>query len=155
LDILPIHKEPVICAEPWFAENFDEAARSGWLKCEDVFVTKRLNRVFRYKTPVVQRAKRIKLNHHLAVILRLKMTRQDNRKTDISLRVCPDADQKYLPDGLKFVILSGTGESLTEIRVISRTERIEHCLSRLGSGEEFGFRLEWEESSRLTAYFIV
>lgn len=155
MDTLPIHKKSLIDTEPWFAENFNEAVRRGWLKCEDVFVTKKLNRVFRYKTPTVRRAKRIQLNHHLAVILRLKMTRQDSRKTDISLKICPDEDQKYLPNGLKFVILSGTGESLTEIRVINRTACIEHCLNSLGTKDEFGFTLEWETIAPITAYFVV
>jgi hypothetical protein len=134
--------------------NFDETIERGWLKCEEIFLVKTLKPVFRYHFPSIRRAKRIQMPPNRTVIVTIKADQNEARKLDILLRVCPDEKYPCLPEGLNFSILSESGEIRTEIRVISRTENIEHRLLNFKKGEGFGFRLESEGKS-VTEYFIV
>lgn len=148
------HKSSAVCLSRWLANNFDEAIECGWLKCEEAFVVKTLKPVFQYRFPSIRRAKRIDLNPDRAVILVIKTDQKEADIFDILLRVCPDDKQVYLPEGLKFSILSGSGDVWTEIRVISRTQNIEHQLLNFNKGQGFGFRLESAKNT-VAEYFIV
>lgn len=148
------HNFSVICLNQWFLQKFDEAVKADWLKCQDVFVVKKLRNVFRYSSPAVKRAKQIHIGADKSVIMVIEVTQKENQKADISLTVYPEHNQIYLPDGLKMAILSESGEKLTEIQVITRTCRLMHPVKNLNSGDGFGFSLESGES-KITEYFVL
>jgi len=153
------YRERLVNMGQWLQKHFNEATEAGWQTLEDIFGKKALAAAF-MDTPAVRRAKQVEIELGQRVAVVAEVTRKENGKVDIFLRIYPDADADpdadapSLPDGLRLIILSETGEILTDVIAPRGADCIEQEFTDYESEEKFGFMLELEDV-RVMEYFEV
>jgi|GEM_PF-1533703 len=147
------YRERLVNLGKWLQKQFDEAAGAGWQTLEDVFGKKALAAAY-MNTPAIRRAKQIEIKPGKTVAVVAEVAFNDNGKVDISLRIYPDTDTPWLPEGLRLIILSESGEILAETTAHHGADCMEQEFADYESKEKFGFMLELEDV-RVMEYFEV
>ncbi len=138
----------------WLQNNFTKAIEMNWQTLEEIFGTKQLAfRTAASKAQSIKRAKHITFNVEQTIVLAVELTPLENQEISILIHVSVIEPQTELPENLTLILLSETGESLTEIQASSHNNYFKQPL-KAKSGEQFSVKLVLEECSFMEKFII-
>jgi len=141
----PPPKRAVVKLSQWLEGQLTEAI-AGWRTIEDMF----RQGFFHGSVPgsfmgdvVIKRAKPIHLTTDWTVALIIELKKLNNQEMSVVVRVVTTGEKPYLPEGLRLIVISESGESV-EVTAHSDHDYLEQewLYER---GEQFQVTLSWND----------